>query len=68
MPRQHSTPVLISASGEVARLMPRPLSAGPDAITEDEIKGLIHRNPSLLPIAEIDPIFADPVPICRDRQ
>ncbi|ESY08585.1 hypothetical protein X753_07630 [Mesorhizobium sp. LNJC399B00] len=35
-------------------------------MTEAAIQDLIHRFPSCLPIAEIDPLFANPVPICRE--
>lgn len=42
------------------------LSGGASAVSEAEIQTLIHENPSCLPIQEIDPLFAGPVPICTE--
>lgn len=66
MSRQHATPLLIPTTGQVQKLTPRTLAGGPDAVTEDEIQQLVHEHPSLLPIAEIDPIYLGPVAICRE--
>ena len=30
------------------------------------MQALIHAHPAVLPVAEIDPVFANPVPICRE--
>jgi hypothetical protein len=35
-------------------------------MTEAFIQELVHRHPSCLPIAEIDPLFAGPIAICRE--
>jgi hypothetical protein len=42
------------------------LQGGEGALLEDQIQALVHAHPRLLPIAEIDPIFVDPVPVCRE--
>ncbi len=65
MSRQHATPLLIGSDGGSAV----PLTAlGGEAHGFDEgvIQALVHAHPAVLPIAEIDPIFADPVAICRE--
>ncbi|HEX8166272.1 MAG TPA: hypothetical protein VF601_10860 [Beijerinckiaceae bacterium] len=67
MARQHSTPLIISSDGgSVAAASLLELGAGGHGMTEADIQELIHRFPSCLPIAEIDPLFANPVPICRE--
>ncbi|MDQ2860840.1 MAG: hypothetical protein M3T55_08955 [Pseudomonadota bacterium] len=35
-------------------------------MSEADIQNLVHAHPECLPIAEIDPMFADPVPICTE--
>ncbi|RWO81034.1 hypothetical protein [Mesorhizobium sp.] len=37
-----------------------------EAVSESEIQALVHEHPTLLPIAEVDPIFSGAVPICRE--
>ena len=66
MARQHAAPILISPDGSDAALVQLPLGAGPGAVSEAEIQDLIQRHPACLPIAEIDPMFAGPVPICTE--
>ena len=61
MSRQHATPVLVPTSGP-ARALP---SALPDW-SEADIQALVQAHPACLPIREIDPLFADPVPLCRE--
>lgn len=65
MARQHATPILLTDEGAVA-LQPLSLAVGPDAVSEGAIQQLIHMHPSCLPIAEIDPMFCGPVPICTE--
>jgi len=65
MARQHATPVLLTAEGAV-QLQPLSLTGGSDAVSEAEIQQLVHDHPSCLPIAEIDPMFSGPVPICTE--
>jgi hypothetical protein len=65
--RQHSTPLLLDASGGTAvPLVPLPLTAGDGAVSEAQIQQLVHDHPSCLPIREIDPIFLNPVPVCTE--
>lgn len=63
MSRQHATPLLIGPDGAVA-LSPLPMSAGTGQISEAELQQLVHDHPRCLPVAEIDPLFANPVPMC----
>ena len=42
------------------------LQSGGDEVSEAAIQALVHAHPACLPIAEIDPIFSDPVPICTE--
>jgi len=65
MSRQHATPILLSGEEAIA-LVPLSLGAGPDAVNEAVIQQLIHDHPGCLPIAEIDPLFSAPVPICTE--
>lgn len=65
MSRQHATPILLTGSGPVA-LTPLSLGAGPEAVSEATIQALIHAHPGCLPIAEIDPVFCNPVPVCME--
>ena len=39
---------------------------GVGAVSEAEIRELVHAHPECLPINEIDPMFAGPVPICTE--
>jgi hypothetical protein len=39
---------------------------GAGAVSEADIQALVHAHPACLPIAEIDPMFAGPVPICTE--
>lgn len=67
MSRQHATPLLLPVgdSGSVA-LRQLSLGSGADQVSEAELQALVHAHPSCLPIAEIDPMFANPVPICTE--
>lgn len=67
MARQHSTPLMISSDGgSVAAASLLEHGSGGHGMTEAAIQELVHRFPSCLPIAEIDPLFANPVPVCRE--
>jgi hypothetical protein len=67
MARQHSTPLIISSDKKsVAAASLLELGVGGHGMMEEEIQDLIHRFPSCLPISEIDPLFANPVPVCRE--
>ncbi|WP_426129890.1 hypothetical protein [Pararhizobium sp. PWRC1-1] len=42
------------------------MTFGSHGFSENTIQDLVHRFPQCLPIAEIDPQFINPVPICRE--
>ena len=64
MSRQHATPLLVPAIGEAVALPP----LGPEAHgwSEAAVQALVQAHPASLPIREIDPLFADPVPLCTE--
>jgi hypothetical protein len=64
--RQHCTPVLLSASAGALPLTRLSLQSGRDVVSEGDIQELVRAHPGCLPIAEIDPMFAGPVPICTE--
>lgn len=65
MSRQHAAPILVPAStGPSIALQPVDRSTSAAGVTEAWIQTLVHSHPECLPISEIDPIFAGPVPIC----
>jgi hypothetical protein len=67
MKRRHAAPVRIPASGGAAEpLTLMPLSKDGHGLSEEDIQMLIQQHPTCLPIAEIDSLFADPVPICTE--
>ena len=67
MNRQHASPVLLAADGSSATaLVPIGMTGGTHAVSELAIQRLVQDNPACLPIAEIDPLFSDPVPICLE--
>jgi hypothetical protein len=47
-------------------LVPLLLVGGAESVSEAAIQRLVQDNPACLPIAEIDPLFSDPVPICLE--
>jgi hypothetical protein len=65
--RQHSIPLLLSSgAGDAVPLTPFSQQSGTDAVSEADIQALVHAHPACLPIAEIDPTFSGPVPICTE--
>ena len=67
MERQHSVPILLSASSDGAQ----PLEylterASGDGVSEAFIRDLVHRHPACLPITEIDAMFSGTVSICTE--
>lgn len=67
MARQHATPVHVPPSGPAAALVA--ISQGTaGGVLEDHIQALVHEHPSILPIAEIDPIFKGAVAVCRELE
>lgn len=62
MKRTNFAPILIPAgTGQSMRL-----TTIAEEVSEAEIQRYIHEHPLSLPINEIDPIFAGPVPICTE--
>ena len=67
MSRQHASPLLIDTATQTSTaLEPLPLTACDGQISEAELQAFVQAHPSCLPIAEIDAIFAHPVPICTE--
>jgi hypothetical protein len=65
MARQNSLPILIH--GEQAQLLHQvSLTETAGGVSEAAIQDLVHRFPSCLPIAEIDPAFVGPIAVCRE--
>lgn len=65
MARQHSVPILLSGTS-ASPLVPLGFGSGAEAVSEADIQALVHEFPGSLPIAEIDPIFAGAVSVCRE--
>ncbi len=69
MSRQHSAPVLIPRGpAKATSLGSIGFRSGEDSVSEEYIQRLVHEHPSCLPIAEIDPTFIGPVPVCMELQ
>ncbi len=67
MARQHSVPILLPiGTGSATPLKPLTQQGGEGAVSETDIQNLVHAHPACLPIAEIDPMFLGPVPICTE--
>ncbi len=66
MSRQHATPLLLAEGVSPQPLVPLPLGAGPDQVSEADLQQLLHDHPACLPIAEIDPMFAGAISVCRE--
>lgn len=65
--RQHCTPLLLGPGlGAAVPLKPLSLQTSTDQLSEADIQALVHKHPGCLPIAEIDPMFSGPVPICTE--
>lgn len=64
MSRQHATPLIVPAVGNAVALA----ALGPEAHgwSEAAVQALVQAHPACLPIREIDPLFADPVPLCTE--
>ena len=67
MSRQHATPLLMSADGSaVTPVVLLGLGVRGHGVAEAVIRDLVQRHPGCLPIAEIDPLFVNPVAICTE--
>lgn len=65
MTRQHATPLML-VGDQATPLSLLSMASGPDGVSEATIQRLIQSHPSCLPIAEIDPLFCGPVPVCME--
>jgi hypothetical protein len=67
MSRQHSVPLFLSADGtQISPCASLAINAGAHGYNEEFFQNLVHRFPGVLPISEIDPIFANPVSVCTE--
>ena len=66
MSRQHAVPILIGVEGGATTLAPLGLGQDGHGWSEAAVQALIQAHPACLPIAEVDPLFAAPVPICTE--
>lgn len=70
MAATHPLPILISESGPDILLDRVPLAgaSGSSAYDEDWLQDLLYKHPRSLPVAEINPAYANMIPICREMQ
>lgn len=67
MSRQHCTPVYISPDHpDGIHLTPLGFHSQEGGIVEADIQAFVQAHPKVLPISEIDPVFANPIPICTE--
>lgn len=67
MSRQHSVPLFLSPDGtQISPCEPVAVNAGAHGYNEEFFQNLVHQFPGVLPISEIDPIFANPVAVCTE--
>lgn len=64
MARQHATPLYIAAGRPAVALSP--ISHAGEQVLEAYIQELVHDHPTILPINEVDPIFAGAISVCRE--
>jgi len=65
--RQHVAPILVDGNGN-EQLVQLTLGSSDGQISESELQAILHSNPNCLPINEIDSLFADAVPLCREMR
>ncbi len=72
MKKQHTTPLIISGKPENRNILSLEKvsltlsSDGPKLYDEDWIQDLIHNNPLVLPVEELEPAFFPLYPVCRE--
>ena len=69
MRRRDGQPVWVEGGGATAiRLKRVDLAASNQGSAYDEawLQGLLHQNPAILPIDQIEPGFGSPVAVCRE--
>lgn len=65
--RRYTRPILLEKGKRVPQRLPRVgFRQGVDAFSEDWLQSLLFEQPDLLPIVQIEPAFADAVPVCRE--
>jgi hypothetical protein len=65
--RQHCTPLLLTSNVDGAVPLTRlSLQSNNGALSEADVQALLYKHPRCLPIAEVDPMFSGPVPICTE--
>jgi hypothetical protein len=57
--------LLVTEEGRDEILLP-PLPLATEGRNEAWLRDFLMRNPASLPCAEIDPAFADPIPVCTE--
>jgi hypothetical protein len=62
--KQNMTPLIVQAEGQAVRL--EKVSLKNAAYDEQWLQNLCYRNPTILPIYEIEPSFGGIVPVCRE--
>jgi hypothetical protein len=60
MARQHVNPYIITETGTYQ------LTATSKEFDEDWLQDFIYRNPHALPVRDIEPLFKDLIPVCRE--
>lgn len=72
MALQHAAPVVLdrltkpNTISRLKRLTRRSVPGGGSNYREDLIQSLVHFDPNILPLAEIEPAFADVRPVCTE--
>ena len=67
MSRQHTAPIMVPDGLESAITLEQLAHASStDGVSEAWIQTLVQTHPECLPIAEVDPVFIGPVPICTE--
>ena len=65
--RQHGTPLYLRSLDDSSAVEPlRRVSLTDAEYNEDWLQNLLFRSPQLLPIAEIEPVFAPLIPVCKE--
>jgi hypothetical protein len=66
MARQHAAPILLDPGSRASVPLNPFIQQGEGGLSEAQIQELVHAHPETLPIAEIDPVFAGAIAICRE--
>lgn len=68
--RQHTTPYIVFSNGGITRKLSRlSLSGtGEKMFNEDWLQDFVFNYPDVLPVGEIEPVFASLIPVCRELE